>query len=78
MRGTIDTDALEAGVRERVEAALRALPFGQAVAPPTHPDSFTYEITVHEGGGARTATVDESQLAPELAPVVNSGLSPGS
>jgi hypothetical protein len=74
MRGTIDTDALEAGVRGRVEAALRALPFGQAAAPPTHPDGFTFEITVHDGGDARTATIDESQLAPELASVVG-GLS---
>jgi hypothetical protein len=77
MRGTIDTDTLEAGVRERVESALRALPFGQAAASPTHPDSFSYEITVHDGGDARTATVDESQLTPDLASVVGRGLSPG-
>ena len=59
------------------KSALRALPFGQAAASPTHPDSFSYEITVHDGGDARTATVDESQLTPDLASVVGRGLSPG-
>jgi hypothetical protein len=77
MRGTVDTDTLGTGVRERVEAALRALPFGQPAAPPTHPDSFSFEITVRDDGDQRTATVDESQLPPELASVLGSGLSPG-
>jgi Emfourin len=77
MRGTVETGQLEPQVRERVEAALRALPFGQPPAPATHPDSFSYEITVHDAAGARTATVDESQLPGELAAVVNATLSVG-
>jgi hypothetical protein len=66
MHGTVDTDTLDPAERERVEAALRALPFGQPGAPPTHPDGFTYEITVHEGDASRTATIAESQLPAEL------------
>jgi hypothetical protein len=67
MHGTVDTDTLDPASRERVETALRELPFGQDPAPPTHPDGFTYEITVHEGDGSRTATIGESQLPPALA-----------
>jgi hypothetical protein len=66
MHGTIDTDTLEPSERERVEPALRGLPFGRPPAPPTHPDGFTYEITVHEGDGSRTATIGESELPVEL------------
>jgi hypothetical protein len=66
MHGTVDTDALDPTERDRVETALRALPFGQPPAPPAHPDGFTYEITVHDSDGSRTATIDESQLPPEL------------
>jgi hypothetical protein len=66
MHGTVDTDTLDPAQRERVETALRGLPFGQPPAPPTHPEGFTYEITVHEGDGSRTATIGESQLPPEL------------
>lgn len=67
MRGVVDTDTLGAEVRERVETLLRGLPFGQPPAPPAHPDHFTYEVTVHDADGARTATLDESQLPADLA-----------
>jgi hypothetical protein len=66
MHGTVDTDTLDPAEQERVEAALRGLPFGQAPAPPSHPDGFTYEITVHEGDGPRTATIGESELPADL------------
>jgi len=66
MHGTVDTEALGHAERERVETALRGLPFDRPPAPPTHPDSFTYEITVHDGDGSRTATIGESQLPAEL------------
>jgi hypothetical protein len=74
MHGAVDTATLAPDLRERVESALRGLPFGGPAAPAAHPDGFTYEITVHDGDGTRTATVDGSQLPPDLAGAVQLGL----
>jgi hypothetical protein len=70
MHGALETGTLGPGHRERVESALRGLPFGQPPAPAGHPDHFSYEITVDDGNGTRTATIDESQLPADLDGVV--------
>ncbi len=70
LRATLETAELPADVRDPVEAALRALPFGRPPEPPPHPDTFAYDLAVTDEAGTRTVTVGESQLAPALHDVV--------
>jgi len=70
LSATFETGDLATDDRALVEAALGALPFGRAPDPPTHPDTFSYDITVHDGSTVRTATLGEAQLPPELHDVV--------
>lgn len=70
LRATLETAELGADVRAPVEAAFAALPFDRPAEPPAHPDTFSYDITVHDGAAVRTATIGEAQLPPELRDLV--------
>jgi len=77
LRGEVDTTALPEPTATRVAEALRGLPFGRPPAPPRHPDSFRYEVTVVDDG-RRTAVLDEAQLPAELRPILDAAITAGS
>jgi len=78
LRGEVDTAALPEPTATRVAEALRGLPFERPPAPPQHPDSFRYEVTVIDHGGRRTAVLDEAQVPPELRPILDAAITAGS
>ncbi len=73
-RGSVDTTELGDRMGS-VESALQALPDGKPAAPPTHPDSFQYELQVADG---KTVNLDESELTDDLQPLVDLALEHGS
>jgi Emfourin len=76
-RAEVDTANMTSNRANRVEAALRELPYDRPPSPPPHPDSFQYEITTIESGGRRTATLDESEVPAQLLSVLRSALGKG-
>jgi hypothetical protein len=74
LRGTIDTAELPAPTATQVKQELNRLAYGAPAAPPRHPDSFQYEITVVDGNRRRSALLDEAQLPEGLRPVIDAAL----
>jgi hypothetical protein len=75
--GSIDPSELPPRVADDAVAALTRLPFAQPPAPPRHPDSFQYEITVVEGEERRRAVLDEAQVPAALHPLLEAALERG-
>lgn len=73
-KGTIDTSELDGPAAAAAEEAIRSLKVEQPAKPPSHPDSFQYEITTSESGKTRSVTVDEAHLPKDLRHVVDSAL----
>jgi hypothetical protein len=75
LRGAVDTTELPPEVAEPAEAALGELQFDGAPPTPSHPDSFTYAISViEEDGSSRTAMLDESELPDGLRPLIDAAM----
>lgn len=73
--GSVDTAALEAGTRERLEGLAREADFfalPAAVEGDVGADQFRYEVTVEDGGRRHTVTfVGESGRAALLKELVD-------
>jgi hypothetical protein len=78
LRGEVDTATLPEPAATTVADVLQTLPFDQPPAPPQHPDSFRYEITVIDHSGRRTAVLDEAQVPAELRPILDAAVAAGS
>jgi hypothetical protein len=78
LRGEVDPTALPEPAATAIADAVRTLPFGQPPAPPQHPDSFRYEITVIDRGGRRIAVLDEAQVPADLRPILDAAIAAGS
>jgi len=78
LRGTLDTATLPAERAAAVDEALRGLPYGLPPAPPQHPDSFRYEITVIDHSGRRSAVLDEAQVPDELRRILDDAITAAS
>lgn len=76
-KGAIDTSELDGPAAAEAEEAVRALGSDLPAKPPSHPDSFQYEITTSESGKTRSVTVDEAHLPKQLRHVVDSALGRG-
>jgi hypothetical protein len=77
VRGVVDTAALPPAEAAAAEAALRGLPFDRPPAPPRHPDSFQYQISVEDNGARRSVVLDETELPEALRPVVAAAIRGG-
>jgi hypothetical protein len=72
----LDTGALQHETAAEVEQAVHELlGRGDQSTTPPHPDAFEYEIAV-PGGGA-SARVSESELPPQLRPLLQELVSKG-
>jgi hypothetical protein len=73
-RGSVNTRELGDRMAS-VESALQVLPDGKPAGPPTHPDSFQYELQMEDG---KTISLDESELTDDLQPLVDLAMEHGS
>jgi hypothetical protein len=74
MRGEVDTTSLPGHAAAAAQRALAKLPANKAAAPPSHPDSFQYELAYSEGGSARLLCLDESEISDDLQPVIDAAM----
>ena len=74
MAAAVDVDDLPAETAGSVRGALDRVDLAAlAAAPPTTPsgaDRFQYDLTVTRGDDRRSVTLHESQVPPELRPVL--------
>ena len=77
LRGVVDTADLAPAAGKAAEAALRGLTFDRPAAPPRHPDSFQYELTVVDGSTRRSTVLNEDELPDVLRPIIDAALAHG-
>jgi hypothetical protein len=78
LHGELETAELPPEQARAAEEALRQLPADRAPSPPTHPDAFQYDIAFSDAGvGARTVTLDETELTDDLRPIIDTAMSRG-
>ncbi len=78
LRGEVDTLELPAEQARLVEERLHGLPADKPAAPPLHPDGFQYGLEFPDAGGqSRSVTLDESEIADDLRPVIQRAMERG-
>jgi hypothetical protein len=71
MAAVVDTEELARPDAARVDAELAALPWGAPAPPAAHPDEFSYQLTLLDGGaGARSVSVGQAHFAERLGPLL--------
>jgi hypothetical protein len=69
LQAQLDTAELPAGEASRLEGAVRALA-GKAPSGPPPPDAFRYEITQPDDPDSASVVIDERDVPPELAGLI--------
>jgi hypothetical protein len=77
LRGEADTTEFSGDQAKAIEDRLNSLP-ADKVAAPGHPDGFQYALEFQDPGGqSRSITLDESEIADDLRPVIQKAMERG-
>src|SRR5712691_436726 len=78
LRGEVDTAEFSGDQAKTIESTLHGLPFDKPPAPPRHPDGFQYALEFPDASGeSRSVTLDESEIAENLRPVIQTAMERG-